>query len=58
MCVCVCVCVYIYIYKSLKTYGTNEKEALTGDCEELNKETYVCNICLQINFKVYLCMQI
>ena len=28
-----------------------------GDWEELNKETYVCNVCLQNNFKVDFCMQ-
>ena len=27
----------------VKTYGINEKKALTGDWEELNKETYICN---------------
>ena len=40
---------YTYYVKlrvyGLKTYGINGKEALTGDWEELNKETYVCNIC-------------
>ena len=36
----------IYIY-GVKTYGIKEKEAQTGDLKELNKETCVCNVCLQ-----------
>ena len=28
----------------VKTYGMSEKEALTGDWGELNKETYVCKV--------------
>ena len=42
----------------VKMYGISGKEALTGDWEELNNETYVCNVRLQDNFKVYFCMQI
>ena len=42
----------------IKTYGINGKEVLMGDWEELNKETYVCNVCLQNNFKVCFCKQI
>ena len=42
----------------VKTYGINGKEALTGDWEELNEETCVCNVCLQNNFKVYFCTEI
>ena len=42
----------------VKTYGINGKEALTGDWEELNEETFVCNVCLQNNFKVYFCTEI
>ena len=37
----------IYISKfvyGVKTYGMSEKEALTGDWGELNKETYVCKV--------------
>ena len=52
---------YIHIINSrehkVKTYGTKEKEALTRDWEELNKELYVCNLYLQNNFKVYFCRQ-
>ena len=33
-------------------HGINGKEALTGDWEELNKETYVCNIFLKNNSKL------
>ena len=42
----------------VKTYGINGKEAPTGDWEELNKETYLCNACLPNNSKVYFCIQI
>ena len=42
----------------VKTYAINRKEALTGDWAELNKKAYVCNVCLQNNFKVYFCTQI
>ena len=42
----------------LKTYGINRMKVLTGDWEELSKETYACNVCLQNNGKVYFCMQI
>ena len=38
--------------------GINGIEALTGDWEELNKEIYVCNVCLQSNIKVYCYTQI
>ena len=31
----------------LKTYGINGKEVLRGDWEELNKKTYICNVCYQ-----------
>ena len=31
----------------VKTYGIKEMEVLTGDWEDLNKETYACNVCLQ-----------
>ena len=54
------VIIYVYYIKlrvhGLKTYGINGKEALTGDWEELNKKTFVCNVFY--NFKVYFCMQI
>ena len=33
-------------------------KTLTEVYEELNKETYKCNVCLQSNFKVYLSTQI
>ena len=33
-------------------YGINGKEALTGDWEELNKETYLCDAFLENNFKL------
>ena len=53
---------YIYCLKlqvnGVKTCDINGKEALTGDWKGLNKETYVCNICLQNNAKVYLCTQL
>ena len=42
----------------VKTCGMNRKEALTGDWEELNKETCICYICLQNNAKVNFCTQI
>ena len=38
----------------VKTYGINAKEALIGDWEEVNKEKNVCDVCLKINFKVYM----
>ena len=31
----------------VKTNGINEMKVLTGDWEDLNKETYACNMCLQ-----------
>ena len=37
----------------IKTYGIKGKKALTGDWKELSKETYLCNVCLKNNFKVY-----
>ena len=40
----------------VKTYGINGKEALTGDWEELNKETCVCNVYSQNNLKIYFCV--
>ena len=42
----------------VKTCGIIGKDALTGDWEGLNNETYIYNICLQNNAKVYLCTQI
>ena len=42
----------------LRTSAISGKEALTGDWEELNKETYVWNGCLQNNFKVYFCTEV
>ena len=36
--------IHIYIYIYIK--------APTGDWEELNREAYVCNVCLQNNFRV------
>ena len=33
----------------VRTSAISGKEALTGDWEELNKETYVCNVYLQNN---------
>ena len=52
---------YIILYyiktcvHGVKTYGINGKEALTGDWEELNKETCVFKVYLQNNFKVSAC---
>ena len=48
---------YISRVNGVETYDIKGKEALTGDWKELNKETYVCNICLQSDFKVYFCPQ-
>ena len=48
---------YSLCVHGVKTYGIKGKETLTGDWEELNKETYVY-VCLQNNFIVYFCMQI
>ena len=53
---------YIYYIKlqvnGIKPCGINGKEPLMADWEERNKETYVCNICLQNNTNVYLCTQL
>ena len=38
--------------------SSKKYEALTGDWEELNKETYLCNVCLRNNLKVYFCKKI
>ena len=58
----------LYIYKTYvlhktscpwgKNLGINGIEALTGDWEELNKETCVCNAYLQNKIKVCCCTQI
>ena len=40
----------------LKTYGINWKEALIGDWEELNEETYVCNACYKTTSRFTSCL--
>ena len=40
----------------LKSYGINRKEALTGDWEELNKETYVGNVCYKTTSRFTSCL--